>query len=104
MDSLEEFEMQLNELLASVEKAMDCIEDCNHKVSDIHEKFTGITTDKILLPIDERHTFFEHSHEELVQFHGFLAELVCFIEAMSMPELYGLPSSFEGDETWNGYL
>lgn len=98
MDSLEEFEMRLKVLLASVEKAMDCIEDCNHKVSDIHEKFTGIMTDKILLPIDERRTFLEHSHEELVQFHDFLAKLACYIEAISMPLLYGPPPSFEGNK------
>lgn len=90
--------MRLKVLLASVEKAMDCIEDCNHKISDIHEKFTGIMADNILLPIDERRTFLEHSHEELVQFHGFLAKLACCIEAMNMPELYGSPPSFEGDK------
>lgn len=101
MSSLHEFNSHLNELLTSIETAIDCIDSCNHKVSDIHERFTGILTDRILLPIDEQHTFLEHSHEELARFHALLTDLIreiALVEINELPLLYGPPSSFDGDD------
>lgn len=99
MSILQEFGFQLNELLTSVEKTMDCIEDCNHKASNIHERFTGSLNDSILLSIEEQRTLLEHSHEELARFHGMLTELIAAtISLEEIQVLYGPPPSFDGDD------
>lgn len=90
----EQCEIQVKELLDSVEKALNCLEECNHKASAMRESLIGIPA-KYRMPI-EQCTFLERSREELIRVHGFLTETACYLETMNqMQVIYGPPPAFE---------
>ena len=87
-------EVQVKELLASVERALECIDECNHRASCMRGSITGIPG-KYRFPI-EQGIFLERSREELIRFQSLLMEMACYLETMNqMQVIYGPPPSFE---------